>query len=114
MATYCFKCKSCGARFEKELDLKTLKWGVKCKCGYVASRDYRSEHSSAKSGNPGWPMLSDGCGVAPSQIGEAKETLRRKGVRCDFAPDGRARLESHAHRKQVLKAMGLGDKVGYY
>ena len=31
MAIYCFKCKSCGARFEKELDLKTLKWGVKCK-----------------------------------------------------------------------------------
>ena len=73
-----------------------------------------------KEGVPGmeyaWdrPLLSDALAVHPSQIEEAREDAKQKGVPTDFTPDGRPILTSRAHRKRYLKAYGFHDKQGGY
>ncbi|MEM7820014.1 MAG: hypothetical protein QW761_00200 [Candidatus Aenigmatarchaeota archaeon] len=60
-----------------------------------------------------YPYFSDAMGVAPSQIPEAKRKLAALGVRVEYTPDGRAIIESPAHRKRLAEAMGLHDRNSY-
>ena len=60
-----------------------------------------------------WPILSVAAGVNPSDVKAEMEHCRKQGVAVNFTDDGRAIFESHAHRRQALKAMGLQDKRGY-
>ncbi len=84
--------------------------------GQKLTRDI-AEEWSPREGNAfcgaKWPILSDSAGVHPDEIPQAREEMRRKGVNIDYAGDGRAIFESHAHRRAALKAMGLHEKRGY-
>jgi hypothetical protein len=65
-------------------------------------------------GKAGWPLYSDGAGVLPSQIPEAQEQLRKAGLRDDcFTPAGRMKFHDAAHRRQVLKAIGMVDRSSF-
>ncbi len=54
-----------------------------------------------------WPHLSDSLGVGADQIEQAKAELARRGVKCDFTPDGQAIITSQKHHMEVSKASGL-------
>ena len=50
--------------------------------------------------------LSEAFGVHPTQIPEAIKAYADKGVKVDFAPDGRMRITSHKHERRVKQALG--------
>jgi hypothetical protein len=57
--------------------------------------------------NGGRAHYSDALGVAPEQIGDAREELRRHGVMAEFAPDGRCIVESEKQFQDVSRALGM-------
>lgn len=68
------------------------------------------EHQSNMKRMQTGEALSNAYGVHPSQIDEAKRAYADKGVKVDFAPDGRAKITSHKHERQIKKALGFsGD-----
>lgn len=62
---------------------------------------------------PRWPLASEAAGVHPSQIAEAREFNRQRGVNVDYTKDGRPIFESAGQRKKFLKAWGFFDKSGF-
>ena len=68
--------------------------------------DHRRDHPCRN-----WPMESDAAGVHPSQIPEAMEAARRRGVAIEFNKStGAAIFNSQRHRKDYCeKVRGLGD-----
>lgn len=60
-----------------------------------------------------WPQQCDALAVHPSQVEEAREDAKRKGVPTDFTPDGRPVITSAAHQKQYAKLYGFRPKRGY-
>lgn len=62
----------------------------------------------------GWPILSEALAVHPSQVAEAQESARARGVPTQFLPDGRAVLRDRDHRRRYLKAYGFFDRNGGY
>lgn len=84
--------------------------------GTRLTRDVSAEHAPRR-GNAfcgaNWPMQSDALGVQPDEIPSAMEDARRRGVNLNFTRDGRAILESPAHRRQAMRAYGYMDKAGY-
>ena len=112
---YCYRCPSCGRLFERRLPMSECDSEQRCECGAVARRDYVAEHCGQRAGQAGWPLVSEAAGVHPSQIGEAKELIRRKaGVDCQFTSDGNPIFTSMEHRRKCLRAMGYQDKLSYY
>ena len=110
---YCYQCE-CGKKDERVLPLSEAGSKQQCSCGKVMERDYAAE-GDGFTHNPGnWPMKSEALGVHPSQIGEAKAMLAKKGVDVDYTPDGRAILRTQRHRKQVAEAEGFFDMSGSY
>lgn len=79
----------------------------------MGRRDYRAEHKHERSGEHGWPMVSEAAGINPSDIPATVERLAKQGVKCSFDGLGRPIMESMGHRRKVLKAMGLTDKNSY-
>lgn len=92
---------------------QTEQFKARLEDGRIGSRRLDIELGSTRAGQRGYPFLCDAAGVHPSQIKEEKERLAQCGVSADFHPDGRIKMESHAHRKRVLKACGLVDRAGY-
>ena len=60
----------------------------------------------------GWPFYSDAMGCHPKQIPEYRRKLARHGLKAEFSTDGRIKLESRAHRKQIGQALGYYDRDG--
>lgn len=61
------------------------------------------------------PLISEGCGVMKSQVGEAREMIRRHGIRGAAVHDnGQIRFTSRRARKEFLAARGLVDNDGGY
>ncbi len=58
------------------------------------------------------PLASDALAVHPSQIAEAVEDARRKGVPTEFLPDGRPVFLSSRHFREYAKRYGFRHK-GY-
>lgn len=83
------------------------------KDGVVYDRDIQAEHSKQWTGDL-WPIYSEAAGVHPSQVQEAQENWKKKGVPTEFTPDGRAVFRNKSHRRDFLRAAGLHDKAGYY
>lgn len=113
---FCFKCLN-GHATKMFIEYEETKKESRCpKCGEILKRDYRAEHTLDKSGDHGcWPMVSEAAAVHPSQIGEAKELIRKKaGVGCDFDVHGRPIFTSMEHRRKCLHAMGYEDKKAFY
>ena len=61
------------------------------------------------------PLISEGCGVMKSQVGEAREMIRRHGIQGAAVHDnGQIRFTSRRARKEFLKTRGLRDCDGGY
>jgi len=81
-------------------------------------------------GNPNWlknppqtantytehdPLISDGCGVMKSQVGEARDMIRRHNIQgAAVLPNGQIRFTSRRARKEFLQRRGLCDNDGGY
>jgi hypothetical protein len=71
----------------------------------MASNTY-SEHN---------PLLSEGCGVLKSQVGETRELIRRHGIQGAAVTDGgQIRFTSRRARKEFLRMRGLVDNDASY
>lgn len=61
------------------------------------------------------PLISDGCGVMKSQVGETREAIRRHGIQGAAVLDnGQIRFTSRRARKDFLRMRGLVDSDGSY
>jgi hypothetical protein len=58
-----------------------------------------------------WPILSDGFGVHPEQVEQARAHAASVGTPCDFVPEtGQAIFTSQQHKREVLKAHFMFDR----
>ena len=61
------------------------------------------------------PLISDGCGVMKSQVGEARDLVRQHNIQgAQVAPNGQVHFTSRRARKEFLSARGLADNDGGY
>lgn len=58
------------------------------------------------------PLASDALAVHPSQVSEATEDAKRKGVPTEFMPDGRPVFKSSRHFRDYARQYGFRHK-GY-
>lgn len=65
--------------------------------------DVRTSPHETKYGNSEY--YSEALGVAPNQIAEARAQFPHH----EFAPDGRMRVRSPQHRKQIMRDIGYRD-----
>lgn len=60
------------------------------------------------------PFHSNALGVAPNQIGEAREEFRKHGLAIDFDQDGRAIITGPKQYKEACRALGIfSGRDGY-
>lgn len=70
------------------------------------STDTYSEHD---------PLISEGCGVMKSQVGEARDMIRQHNiVGASVHDNGQIRFTSRRARKEFLARRGLNDNDGSY
>ncbi len=61
------------------------------------------------------PLISDGCGVMKSQVGDAREMIRRHGIQgATVSDNGQVQFTSRRARKEFLSKRGLHDNDGGY
>ena len=61
------------------------------------------------------PLISEGCGVMKSQVGEAREMIRRHNIiGAEVHNNGQIRFTSRRARKEFLARRGLVDNEGGY
>lgn len=61
------------------------------------------------------PLISEGCGVMKSQVGEAREMIRRHNIQGAAVHDnGQVRFTSRRARKEFLERRKLKDNDGGY
>lgn len=61
------------------------------------------------------PLISDGCGVMKSQVGETREAIRHHGIQGAAVLDnGQVRFTSRRARKEFLAMRGLVDNDGCF
>lgn len=67
-------------------------------------------------GNRPWsrPLKSVALAVLPSQVKEATEDARKRGVPTDFTKDGRPIFNDRDHRSRYMKEYGYFDKDAGY
>jgi hypothetical protein len=62
----------------------------------------------------GWPRKSLALAVHPSQIAEAYQDARDRGVPTEFAKDGQPIMQNAAHQKAYSKAYGFINRDAFY
>ncbi len=61
------------------------------------------------------PLISEGCGVMKSQVGEARDMIRQHNIQGAAVHDnGQMRFTSRRARKEFLSRRGLIDNEGSY
>lgn len=61
------------------------------------------------------PLISEGCGVMKSQVGEARDMIRQHNIQGAAVHDnGQIRFTSRRARKEFLSRRGLVDNEGGY
>jgi hypothetical protein len=61
------------------------------------------------------PLISEGCGVMPSQVRETREAIKLHGIQGAAVHDnGQIRFTSRRARKEFLALRGLNDNEGSY
>lgn len=61
------------------------------------------------------PLVSEGCGVMKSQVGEARDMIRQHSIQgAAVHDDGRVQFTSRRARKEFLARRGLVDNDGSY
>lgn len=88
----------------------TKKYLFKDEDGELRWHDYPAECQPRS----GWPLLSDGAAVHPSQISEAREAASKSGVPTEFTRDGRPILTSLRHQERYLRSRGLFNHDGVF
>lgn len=84
---------------------------------YEAQRKLAAEERGKAADAPalvswGRPVESDALAVHPSQVEEAREDARKKGVPVEFLPDGRPVFTSSRQFREYAKRYGFRHK-GY-
>jgi hypothetical protein len=103
MPIYHYLCDKCGQPQEAlSMSVKEGPPTLEC-CGQEMGRDY----STGKTHQAGYskPILSDGLGVMPNQIAEARKLHPDR----EYTDDGRLVMRSHADRNRYLKEDGFHD-----
>ena len=77
---------------------------------YISGAETTSETRATN----GYPRKSTAMAVHPSQLEEAAESAKRKGVPTDFAATGEPIFTSRAHQKKYITAYGYRNKDGGY
>ncbi len=94
----------CHLQTGEHIEIDGVKW----------RRDYDSEGKTRVSTSKGWPMVSESLGTHPDKVDGLQKDLEGLGCgKVQFTPDGAMKIESHAQRRKILKAMGKQDKYGY-
>lgn len=61
------------------------------------------------------PLISEGCGVMKTQVGEARAAIRQHGiVGAQVLDSGQVRFTSRRARKEFLRMRGMNDNEGSY
>jgi hypothetical protein len=61
------------------------------------------------------PLVSDGCGVMKSQVGETRDLIKRHGIQGAAVMDsGQVRFTSRRARNEFLRMRGFRDLDGGY
>jgi hypothetical protein len=115
MPTYCYRCPNCDSTFEKNTSIREMKRELPCGCGRTLHLDLAAMNPSvgvreSRGRSQAYPYASYAMGVHPKQLPEAREQLARAGVSTDFTPDGDPIITSRAHRRKVMKAVGMHDR----
>ncbi len=90
---------------------------MRCKtCQFCPCRceDLAVGYSPAQASKGRWPLESDAAGVHPSQIPEAMEEAKRRGVRLEFSKNGSAIFDNPQHQRQVCNALGLFQRNAFF
>ena len=109
MPTYCYASKDGLFHVERFFPMERQPRWLTIR-GHRLYRDIAAEQAKTPHFPANWPMFSEAMGVLPKQIPAMREALTKRGVNADFTPDGRIKLESPAHRRQVARALGFHDK----
>lgn len=82
----------------------------------VTQEEYEKRYPPPKkTGGPssliGWskPVESDALSVHPSQVKEAMERDRAHGVPTEYTPDGRPIIRSYAHKRALMRSLGVHE-----
>ena len=61
------------------------------------------------------PLISEGCGVMKSQVGETREAIKKHGIQgAAVHNNGQIRFTSRRARKEFLAMRGLNDQDASY
>lgn len=99
------KCKECGGTMRPDGGCNL------CELFQVGAT-FNTTHVEVERLNK--PKLSEALGVHPTQVQEAMDDARKRGVPTDFTRDGRAVITSRAHQKALCRAYGFTNKDGCY
>ena len=97
---------------------------------YVKNGKEVTREDFTQGGNPNWlespvrasntytehdPLISEGCGVMKSQVGETREAIRYHGIQgAAVHNNGQIRFTSRRARKEFLAMRGLVDNEASY
>lgn len=119
---YCFACRHCGAKFERDMPAFQGPRRAKCDCGKTAFRSLRDEHTNVQT-DPEL-CLSDydrHVGLTKDLDVHKTDTINSRALSVSLArvpgipkvrgKDGRVRagFRNMQHRRQVLKKVGVPD-----
>lgn len=115
---YCFKCDQdkCSHRFEEMLPVadRARPLGIKCPVCFEGSivRDMAAETGASLTD---WtvPLESNGAGVMPDQVAEARQFAKRNGIPIEYKGDGTALFRSKRSRDKALRQLGLVDRSSW-
>lgn len=96
------KCRKCGGERTPE------------KCNLCELFDSGAAYAGVEMERHNKPKASNALKVHPSQVQEAIENARQKGVPTDFTKDGRPLFTSRSHQKRYCKAYGYFNRDGGY
>jgi hypothetical protein len=105
MPIHWYKCSKCGQE-HSELTMSVQEDPPEVKhCKVVMDRDYSVRSRHGFSAGYSTPILSDGLGVMPHQLDQARAAHPDR----EYTPDGRLVMRSHADRERYLKEDGYHD-----
>jgi hypothetical protein len=112
MPVYCYTTED-GTTVEQFHHVGKAPDTVKLDDGRVARRDMHAEWCGRNSLGDLCPETSTAMGCPPYYQEKMKAFLRTKGVEAKYDKEGRAILRDKAHRKAMMRALGLVDRSRY-
>ncbi len=109
MPVYTFYCEKCDVHQDEIRPVDRRNDPVCCQqCAGAMARDIGKEQGAVQTD---WtdPLYSDGAGVHPDQVADA----RARNKNHEYLDDGRMVFRSKSHRDQCLRDIGMHDKDGF-